>query len=240
MVERGRNPCHRGVAVLAGLGHSEGHVAGIIGLLIVRHVAAYAVCRGSLEPSANVAGRAGQGRVHARQGKAGEFQVIKFHAEPCIHVVAFLAGRREPGADVGRTCGFLKILGVAGITFRRHSGEITQSPIFVARIAVNRGMGTHQRETVVVVLDRLDRNVPPVHAVALFTARAHLAAMDIGVALGALRPHVRKYRLDMTLGAHYPLMHSAQGKLGLIVIKFGNAPDRFPSKRCVAIRARQI
>jgi hypothetical protein len=75
---------------------------------------------------------------------------------------------------------------------------------------------------------------------ALLAAGAHLAAMDIGVALGALRSHVRKYRLDMALRAHDALMHSAKGKLGLIMIKFGNAPDRLPSQRGVAIGAGQI
>jgi hypothetical protein len=62
----------------------------------------------------------------------------------------------------------------------------------------------------------------------LFTAGAHFAAMDVGVAFGALRSHIRKYGLDMTLGAHHALVHSAKGKLGLIVIKFGNAADWFP------------
>jgi hypothetical protein len=52
--------------------------------------------------------------------------------------------------------------------------------------------------------------------------------MDVGVAFGALRSHIRKYGLDMTLGAHHALVHSAKGKLGLIVIKFGNAADWFP------------
>lgn len=75
---------------------------------------------------------------------------------------------------------------------------------------------------------------------ALFTAGAHLAAVDIRVALSALRSHIRKYRLDMALRAHDALVHSAKGKLGLVVIEFGNAPDRLPSQRGVAIRAWQI
>jgi hypothetical protein len=76
--------------------------------------------------------------------------------------------------------------------------------------------------------------------VALFAARAHLATMNIGVALGALSSHIRKYGFDMALGAHNALVHAAQGELGLVVIEFGNAADRFPSQRRVAIGASEI
>ena len=83
-------------------------------------------------------------------------------------------------------------------------------------------------------------NIPAINAVALFAARAHLATMNIGVALGALSSHIRKYRFGMALRTHQALVHAAQGKLGLIVIEFGKAADRFPSQRRVAIGARQV
>jgi hypothetical protein len=60
------------------------------------------------------------------------------------------------------------------------------------------------------------------------------------VALGALCSHIRKHGFDMALRAHQALVHSAERKLGLVMIKFGNATNRFPSQRSVAISAWQI
>lgn len=240
MIERRRNPGGGRVAVLASLRHSHRGVVGIVRLLIIRHVASRAIRRSSLESPADVTGRALQGGMHPGQSEARELQVIELHIEPRHHVVTFLAGGREPRADVARPGRLLEVLGVAGVALGRHGGEITQSAIFVAGVAVDRRMRPDQREAVVVVLNGLDGNVPASDGMALLAARAHLAAMDIGVAFGALRSHIGKHRLDMALRAHDALVHSAKGKLGLIVIEFGNAADRLPSERRMAIGAGQI
>jgi hypothetical protein len=55
----------------------------------------------------------------------------------------------------------------------------------VARIAVQRGMRAHQRETVQVLIDLLHRNVPSLYVMALFTVGAHLSLVNIGVAVRA-------------------------------------------------------
>lgn len=209
MIERGRNPGGRGVAVLASLRHSESHMARIVGLLIIRQVATRTGRRCTLEPSSDMASRACQGRMHARQSEAGEFQVIEIHVEPGVHVVTFLAGSRESGADVGGPGGLLEILRVAGVALGRHRGVVAQGPVLVARVAVQNRVCSHQGETVVVVLNRFDGYIPPVHAMALFAARSHLATMYISVALDALSPNVRKYRLNVALSAHHALVHSA-------------------------------
>ncbi len=141
---------------------------------------------------------------------------------------------------MGRTGGLLKIRRVAGIAFRRHRGVVAQRTILMAGIAVQRRVRPHQGEAVVVILDCLYGDVPSVDAVALLAAGAHLTAVDIGVTLGALRTDIRKNRLDMALGTHHALVHAAQGKLGLIVIKLGNAANRLPPERGVAVGARQV
>ena len=240
VIEGSRLPGRSRVALLAILRHSQRYVIWIVGLLEIRHVAAHAIRGRALEPAADMAGRALQGRVHPRQGETGELQVVKVHVEPRVHVVTLLARRRESRCHVARARRLLEILRMAGVTLRRHRGVITQGPILVAGIAVQRRVRSHQGEAVVVVLDRLYRNIPAVNAMTLLTARPHLAAMNIGVALGALRPHVGKNRLDMTLRAHNSLVHAAQGKLGLIVIELRNTADRFPAQRGMAIRAWQI
>lgn len=240
VIEGSRLPGRSRVALLASLRHSQRYVIWIVSPLKIRHVAAHAIRGCALEPASDMTGRALQGRVHPRQGETGELQVVKIHVEPRVHVVALLARRRESRSHVARSGRLLEILRMAGVTLRRHRGVITQGPILVAGIAVQRRVRSHQGEAVVVILNSLYRNVPAVHAVTLLTARPHLAAMNIGVALGALRPHVGKHRLDMALRAHDSLVHAAQGKLGLVVIELGYAADWFPAQRGVAVRAGQI
>lgn len=139
-----------------------------------------------------------------------------------------------------RVCGLLEILRVARVALGRHRREVAQGAILVAGIAIESGMRAHQRETVIVILNRLHGNVPTIDAVALFTASAHFPAMDICVALRALRPDVRKHRLDVALRAHDALMHAAQGKACLVVIKLRHTANRFPAERCVTVRTWQI
>lgn len=149
-------PRHCRVTVLTGLRHPQCHVVWIIGLLIVRHVATRAACRCSFEFAANMTGRALQRCMHASQCKARELQVIEIHAEPRIHVVAFLAGSRKSRTDMAGAGGLLKILCVAGVALGRHRGVVAQGAIFMARVTVNRSVGAYEREAVVMVLNCLD------------------------------------------------------------------------------------
>jgi hypothetical protein len=55
------------------------------------------------------------------------------------------------------------------------------------------------------------------------------------MAVRALGPHVGKYWLGVALGAVHRLVHTPQGVLCLIVIKFGNRANRFPTHRSVAV-----
>ena len=87
--------------------------------------------------------RAFQCGVHAGQSKTGELQVIEFHAEPRVHVMALLACGREPSRRVVGAGGLLEVLGVAGITLGRHGVVVTQSAILVAAITIQGGVRTH-------------------------------------------------------------------------------------------------
>ncbi len=101
-------------------------------------------------------------------------------------------------------------------------------------------MRPHQGKAVVVVLDCFRRNVPAIDAMTLFAAGAHLAPVEVGMALRALRSHVREHRLSVTLRAQHPLVHAAQRKFRQVVVKLGNAANRFPAQRGVTVRTRQI
>jgi hypothetical protein len=51
-----------------------------------------------------------------------------------------------------------------------------------------------------VLLHPLGNDAPALYRVTLLAAGAHLAAMDIGVTVGAVCPCVGEHRLRMTLG----------------------------------------
>ena len=85
----------------------------------------------------------------------------------------------------------------------------------------------------------LGDQAPALHRVTLFTARAHLPAMNIGMAIGAVRPHVCKDGLGVTLGTGNPLVLTAKRIFGCVVIKLGNGANGLPSHRRVAILARE-
>lgn len=65
-------PRRRAVAFLAVLRKPKSHVIGIARLLVVGQVAAHAGCRGALIFSADVAGRAIEGCMHARERESGD------------------------------------------------------------------------------------------------------------------------------------------------------------------------
>lgn len=63
--------------------------------------------------------------------------------------------------------GRLKIFDVARIALRRERLELGTSTALVARIAIHGGMGSGQREAIVVILNLLNRNLPSANGVAL-------------------------------------------------------------------------
>jgi len=110
----------------------------------------------------------------------------------------------------------------------------------VAGIALQGSVRSDKRKTILVVLDGLDRNVPTFHGVALFAIDAHLPFVNIGVAIGAPRTHIREDRLGVTLAAGHILVHAAQRIFGLIVIEFRDGPDGLPPNRGVTVLAGNI
>ena len=55
------------------------------------------------------------------------------------------------------------------------------------------------------------------------------------MAIGALAPHVCKYRIAVTLGAGHALMHAPQREARLVMIELGNVANRLPAAECVAV-----
>lgn len=87
------------------------------------------------------------------------------------------------------------------------------------------------------LVDLLDRNVPPLDAVALLAVRAHLALVNVRVAIRTLRTHIGEDHLGMALSTSHTLMHSAQRVLGGVVVKLRYGADGFPTAQSVTILA---
>lgn len=221
-------------------GETGVNVIGIVGGGPILGVAAQAIHGRALEAAAHVACRAVQRGVHAGQSKAGEAQVVKLGAEPGIHAVAFLAGGGETGSRVIGIAGLLELGGMTAQAISGESLELTHGGVLMAAIALQQRVRSHQRKAVEMLLDVLHRNPPPFHAVAVFAARSKLAAMYIGVAVRAFRARIAEHQVGVALAAGHSFVHSAQGKLGLVVIKLGNIANRLPGGEGVAVLAGEI
>ena len=110
----------------------------------------------------------------------------------------------------------------------------------MAGITLQRGVRSNQRETVLVILDGLDGDVPTLYRVALLAISAHLPFVNIGVTISASRAHIREDRLGVTLATPHILVHAAQRILGFVVIEFGHSTDRLPPNRSMAVLTRNV
>ena len=88
------------------------------------------------------------------------------------------------------------------------------------------------------ILNRADIRFPTFDVVAGLAIRAHLPAMNIGMAIRAFGAHIRKHRLRVTRRAGNICVQAAQRILRFAVIKFWNRPNRFPSCLRMTILAR--
>ena len=180
--------------------------------------------------------QAGRNRVASGQKESGR-AVVKLGIQPVVCRVTALASGRELGRNVVRVGGRLKVCQVAGVARRRHNLELAVGAVLVAGIAVDRRVGTGQREAVVVLLDVFNSDRPSADGVALFAIRAQLALVNISMAVLAALADAGEDHFDVTLGAGDGRVHAAQRIARLIVVEFRNSANRFPAIRGVAILA---
>jgi hypothetical protein len=199
------------MAGLTGCGEAGLGVGRIVGLIEVRHVAAHASRGRSHEFPACMACVAVQSSMCADQSKSRELQVIETSAHPVVHGMALFAGDRKIQRDVidARRSGVDKISLVAGVALRRKTLELTNRSALVTRVTIDRGMRPDQRETIQVLIDLLNRNIPALDGVTLFAVGAHLCLVNVRVALAALRSDIREDGLGVALRAGNALVHSA-------------------------------
>jgi len=108
----------------------------------------------------------------------------------------------------------------------------------MARDAINRRMRSDQREAIFVRAHRLKRDIPADHTVTLLAIRAKLPAVNVCVAVCALRAYVAEYRFGVALNAIHLCVHASQGVARFIVVEFWNRADRLPTGLRMAILTR--
>ena len=236
VIECGVKPVGCRVADAAVVGQAELHMGRVVGAKKVGGVARIAICRRSGEYIIDVACGARQRGVYSGQRVAGIFQVVELGTEPTVHAVAALAGGWETGRDVieHRRQEVLLMAGVAG---GRKSLELPCGGVFVAFIALNQSMCSHQRKAILVILDRIQGDIPTLDGVTIFAIGAELPTMQIGMAICALLTDIFENEADMALGAGYLLVHSAQGIACAVVVEVRDLADRPPTRVGVAVLA---
>ena len=127
---------------------------------------------------------------------------------------------------------------VTGNASRRKPLELADRRALVAVFALQSCVRSQQRETILVNLYLLHRNIPPLDGVAIRTIRAHLILVHIDVAVLTIFSHVREDRFHVALAALDFFMHSAQRITRLVVVELGNRSNRPPSGGRVTVLTR--
>ena len=97
-------------------------------------------------------------------------------------------------------------------------------------------MRAKQRESILVLVNGLDGDIPSIHGVALFTACSHLAAVNIGVAVGTMMSDIGEHQANVALSALDILVQTAQWIAGFVVIEFRKVAYGFPAGEAMTIR----
>ena len=108
----------------------------------------------------------------------------------------------------------------------------------MAILALHRGVSAEKREAILVILNLLNGIVPTKNRVTLRAIRAHLALVNIGVAILTILPHIREDGLHMALRAFHFFVHAAQRILCFVVIELRNGLDWPPCCRGMTVFAR--
>jgi len=152
-------------------------------------------------------------------------------------LLAIAGGESRAGTWMIWIGGILPIFQMAGIALCAKAEELPNRGALVAGIAGDSGVRAEEREAIVVVLHVLGGDIPALHGVALRAIRAHLAAMNVRVTIGAIFPYIGEDRLGVALHALHFFVHAAKRVPGFVVIEFGDCANGPPTGSGVAIFA---
>jgi hypothetical protein len=118
--------------------------------------------------------------------------------------------------------------------------ELAYRPNLVARIAINNGVRPDERESVLVHIDVVNRNLPPISVVAQLAFSTVFPPMKIRVAVLALVRYAFEVQIAVAVAARDFRMPSAQREIGLTMTEFGLPSNRLPANCRVAVLARNV
>lgn len=127
--------------------------------------------------------------------------MIELRIEPVVRAMASLAGHGKLACRMVRIRSVQVVGLVAGVALRRHGLELAVSRVLVAGIAIDRGVGSGQRETVVVILNLLNRDLPSSNRVTLLAVRPQLTPVDVRVTVLAARADITENWFHVALRA---------------------------------------
>jgi hypothetical protein len=139
-----------------------------------------------------------QGGMRAAEDKPRGTAMIE-PGKPAVHAVTSFAIERETGILVIDGSRVEIIVVMAGIAVGPETPELPDGRARMAALAFQRGMRPQKREPVHMSACILCDLAPAANAVAALAVGPQLAAMNIGMTIGALGPDIRKNQLDMTV-----------------------------------------
>ena len=120
----------------------------------------------------------------------------------------------------------LKIRHVARIAIGRKPQVISRSRVLMALFTFHNRVLAKEWKSIEVLLNRLHRNLPAQHRVALRAVAAELCAVNVRMAIRAVLTNVGENRLGMATRAGHFFVHSSKRVSRGVVIKFRNSADR--------------
>ena len=129
------------------------------------------------------------------------------------------------------------LCGVARDALGRQALEVSGGGILMTRVAFDSRVSAHQRKSILVIADVLQRCGPALHRVTTIALCPHLAAVHVSMAVAALVSHISEYGFQVTLRTGHGRVHAAQRVLGFVVIELWLMTNRFPTAEGVAILA---
>lgn len=118
---------------------------------------------------------------------------------------------------------------MAGGAVGAQAGELADGCACVTGDAVEGGMSAEERETILMVLNVLDRDAPALDRVTFLAASSKLPAMKVRMAIGALRAHAGKNWIRVAGLAVEFCVCAAKRKSGLLVTEIRETPYGLPS-----------
>ena len=179
--------------------------------------------------------------MFAGEGEAGG-RMIESRDVPLIHVVTGFAGRGKTRGLMIHGLGLLELRGVAAGARRAQPHVDARRSALVAGVTGQRPMRAQQREPVLVAADGgLWSSLPSPYGVAVFALCPELAAVQVGVAVGALHRSFGKNARYVARITRNIFVHATQreSRLG-VVAELGLRAERGPTGDGVAVLAGDV